>query len=371
MKRISLKVCLLSLVVAVAAMAAKETAVSSGSGVSGAVEGGLVYGMQKNANKGLGWLLDQASMTHRWDVSDKVKVVVTNAMAFTPKSDANTFNNTVGFLSPLARLSAGEFTLLNQEAYLEHKCSEGIHMSFGHMRKSFGMEGMTDRYNSWTYFYSTAHGMAQAMGWNYDLGFKWTFSDFLPGKLEVGLFRGNSVNNTSFTSTRTTKGDNSVATAIRWAGEFGSGDMSFTPALSLYLDRWAGSPADMGFGVGTGIKAGMIKANIEWLYWSTKIDPNGSAATNKASGWSVYVEPAVDLGMFDASLKWEMASNDVFAGTSTSDMNLGVAITKNYSDKLRARLMWNMFGMSDKFVYGFGGPNVSYNEFRLMVGTSW
>lgn len=335
----------------------------AGLSVSGNVEGG--YAHQFNGADASKFLIDHANLNTTYTVSDSVKFVFNSGMAFIPGTTGAgaTGFDTVSFFSP-SGFGGGQMTWSAMGAYLDWKCADGIHTSFGQFLTPFGMESMWDKYDMPTYYNSGTYGSffaaptltgglpnGNTFGWGYDVGLKVAITDILPGKLEVAITDG-----------RTTSNDSPRAT-LRWNTEIKSGDMSITPVISVLTGRWNGGPKDLGLSAGFMYKMGAIAANAEFLYGSTEIG-------NKNTMWAVILEPGFDMGMMMLSAKWEMRSitNEIAGGPGapgTTDMNVGLALSHTYANGVRVRLAYAHTGFKDA---GIGGK---VNDIRLLFGTKW
>ncbi len=319
-----------------------------GMSMGGTIEGGWALNFTTGASSSH-FILDAATMNMTYEVSDKLKVVVGNAFAVGDGgglAGGAAANSAVYFSG--ARLTSTNaapgtaFAFANNAAYLEHKCADGLTTAVGHFMMPFGMESLTSRFDSATYYYSGAYTNANTLGYTYDVGFKFTLTDYIPGTTEIAIVDGHRAN---------IAGENKTpAEAIRWWYEMKSGDMTFTPVVSAYFGRGADN---LGLSGGGMLKSGAWWANAEFVYTSQK-----TAATAKT--WSVYAEPGFDLGMANFSAKWQLNNN----GTN-SDMDIGVGLTKNYSDKLRVRLLYDFMNVSKKLAAA------SSHDVRLLLGAKW
>lgn len=322
---------------------------------SGSFEGGYGYNWGGGATDS-NFLVDHATLNMTGTISDKTSVVINNAFSVNNGAVAATTGarNARNYFSG-AVLAVGGFAYANQGAYLQHKCSDNVTTSIGHLRNPFGMEGLWSRYDMPTYYYSAAYTTAQGYGWNYDLGVKFTLTDILPGSWEIAVLDGQADNQA---------GENfSVpSAAIRWVYEMKGGDWSFSPVVSAHFGRWHGAPEDMGITAGGMFKSGGMWANLEWVMANRNLTPTG---TTRAKAMSIYVEPGMDLGMAEVSLKGEFASADATGtGTNTTDFNVGVAVGKTYTEKYRIRALYQHTNLGGKL----GAHN---NDFRLLFGTKW
>lgn len=350
------KLALIGMVCAVTANADHKPGHDSVKGMTmgGSAEAGWNMNFQPGA-RASHFIVDNAAMWMNYEVSDKLKFVVSNAFAVTDGGGlaGGGTHNTATYYSG-ARLSAGTgnalLTFANNGAYLEHKCADGLTTAVGHFMNPYGMESLNSRFDMPTYYYSGAYTKANTRQWTYDVGFKWTATDYLPGTAELALIDGHRANVT---------GENRTpALAFRWWYEAKNGDWSLTPVVSTYLGRWDGGPKDLGFTAGAMFKSSAFWANAEWVYGSQE-------TTVKNKIWSIYAEPGVDLGMAALSVKWVYNSADPAATGSTNDMDLGAALTKNYSDKLRIRLTYMFQNISKKLATN------SSHDVRLLFGTKW
>jgi hypothetical protein len=305
------------------------------------------------------FFVDNATVKMRFGVSDKVAVYFDNVASMNgagPTNAAGTFGaglNTVNYLSARGNLSGGaasRYALTNTGAYIEHSCTDNLKWGFGHQALPVGMEGMWDRYDMHSYYYTAARTAATALGMNYDVGLKLTLSDLIPGTLEWTLTDGRQVQTTT-----------ALATALRWSWTWKSGDMSLMPVVSGYFGRWRGGPKDWATTVGFNWKMSSIFANLEWFYTST----NPSFATNgETKNWSLWLEPGFDFGAAAVSFKVDMNNQKVGAAAGTTDFNVGAALSKTYADKYQVKLAYMHAGASGKL-------NNHGNDLRLLFGTKW
>jgi len=361
MNKTWVKLALVGMITAAAANADHAPGHTGAKGMTmgGSAEAGWQMGFTSGTPMASHFLVDHASMWMNAEVSDKLKFVVNNAFAVTDGGGVATgrgMNTATYFSGARLTTAAGtgtQFTFANNAAYVEHKCMDGLTTAVGHFMTPFGMEGLSSRYDMSTYYYSAAANQAFTLGWMFDLGFKWTATDYVPGTLEVALIDGHRAN---------LGGESVTPSAVaRWWYEVKGGDWSFTPVVSTYLGRWRGGPKDLGITAGGMFKAGTLFANAEWVYTSQDATMNAGA---KTKNWSLYLEPGMDLGLAKLSVKWDYNSVDAGAG-STNDMNLGAALTKDYSDKLRIRAVYMFANMSKKLAAA------STHDVRLLFGTKW
>ena len=331
---------------------ATHTPGHEGKGITmgGSFEGGYNYFWTSGVNDSQ-FLVDHAALSMTGNVSDKTTVVINNAFALRPGNALNAANtaSTANYFSN-ATLTNGGFVYSNLGAYISHKCAEGWVTSVGHMRNPFGMEGMWSRYEMPTYYYSSAYTSAQGLGWNYDLGVKFTLTDMIPGSLELTVADGHAAN---------PAGENkSPALVGRYSYAMKGGDWTFTPVVSAYYSRFSGGP-DLGITAGGMLKMGTLWVNAEWVM------VNRTVNAVKTKNSSIYVEPGMELGFADVSVKAEYNMNDVNAtGSNTNDINVGVALSKTYNEKYRIRATYQHTNLSAKV----GAHN---NDFRLLFGTTW
>lgn len=350
------KVALVGLFCAAVAQADHATG-HEGKGITmgGSIEGGYGYNWGAGATDS-NFLVDHAALNLMGTISDKTSVTISNAFAVNNGAVAATTANinTTRYFSGAA-LTAGGFTYTNLGAYLTHKWTGSVTTSIGHMRNPFGMEGLFSRYDMPTYYYSSTYTTAQGYGWNYDLGVKFTLTDILPGTAEIAVMDGQRNNQPGETFSV-------PAAVVRWWSEMKGGDWTFTPVVSGYFGRWDGGPEDMGLSAGGMLKMGAMWANVEWLMTNRNRNPAGST---REKSMSVYVEPGMDLGMADVSLKGEFVSSDLAAsGTNTSDFNVGLSLGKTYAEKYRVRATYQHANLGGKL-------GTHSNDFRVLFGTKW
>jgi len=327
-----------------------ETAATKGLTFSGSAEAGYAYTWDSTpSTKNSQWLVDSAVMNMTATLSDSTSVVISNAVSVVPVT-TNALSggiNSANYFSRFQFTNNG-FTLANNAAYIDHKLADGVHLWAGNFRVPFGMESTWARYDMHTYYYSMAFATAQGANWLYDVGVKLAVSDVIPGTLEVAVVDGRQNGAT----------DSSPAQAVKYGIEIKGGDMSITPTVSAYLGRWIGGPKDLGFTVGANWKMGTIWTNVEWLYLSQ------DNAGVKTKNMSIYVEPGFDFGVANFSLKGEWYNQDPGAGTSTSDFNIGAALSHEYEGGYRIKLAYAHGGIK-----GDLGGHV--NDIRLLLGAKF
>lgn len=333
--------------------------------MNGNVEGGYAYSWQSTPSvKDAQWLVDNLSLGLTAQVSDKVKIVVNNAMSVTPgtASALGAGWNSVAYYSRATLVGSNTrpgYTLANNAAYLEHKCTDNLTWSFGHISVPFGNEMGGDRYDKHGYYYSYGNRLARAYGWDYDLGLKLHIHDLLPGNWQLAVFDGRAID-----------AKYSPGVAFRWDMEAKSGDMTFTPSAGVLASRWRGSPGDLGFTAGLGWQMGMVSTDAEFVYTSNDI---GFGTDTKLKGWSVAVEPGFDFAFAKVSIPWEYFSYKALTAAAVNDMNLGVAITHEYADKFRIRVSYQHANLGGKGVASnyAGTAGLHGNDFRVLFGTKW
>jgi hypothetical protein len=333
------KVCFIGFVAASVAFANHE---GKAPALSGSFEGGIGYSVTPSAASGVQWFVDSVHLNHHFDVSDKTKVIVHNAFAVNGfnAGPGGTQNGSAYFSG--ATIAAGQLTFSNLAAYIQHECSKGVHMSFGNEKTVFGMESLWDRYEMHSYYYSPLYTATQVRGWNYDLSWTSHLTDIVPGSLEIQLSDGRNGRGA---------GGAAFGAALRWMYEYKSNDWSLTPVVSTLLQNWSGSPQDLGIQAGFMYKMGTLWANLDFEY--TKM-----AA---AKAWQINVEPGIDFGAAELSLKYDFVNSTT---TSTTDHWIGAAISKTYDDKYRVKATYQHQNLSGKL-----GAHV--NDFRLLFATKF
>jgi hypothetical protein len=106
---------------------------------------------------------------------------------------------------------------------------------------------------------------------------------------------------------------------------------------------------------------------VEWVYAnSSALGGVGANMFNNNKAWSIYAEPAFDLGVATVSVKFDYYTFANVAGAADlSDINIGAALTKNYSDKSRVRLTYQVAALSKKAATDMA------HDVRLLWSTSW
>jgi hypothetical protein len=246
----------------------------------------------------------------------------------------------------------GAFTMSAQAAYLEHKCGEHITTQFGFVRTPFGMENMSSRFDSATYYYSTAFTTQHNYRWDADLGVKSTFGGF--GNLEVALLEGRS-------NTANSVADfNMPSAAARWSTDMKMSGMNIMPVISGYTGRFRGGPLDLGLSAGANLKMGMFGANVEYMY--TGMSP-ADVAGDKVKGHNVWIEPMVDLGVMNISAKVDYVNAKTGDGNSNSNWNVSGAVSHDW-DKLRIRAAYTTRNLKN-------GNGPKEQDFRILFGTKF
>jgi len=338
----------LSLVFAVQAQGAEE---KKGLMIGGSFEGGYAHSWGENVAKGSQFFIDDLNTKLNFNVSDKVKVVIDEHFAADSTGNtAGTTNwNSVGQNFNNMTLTGGSLTMSAQAAYVEHKCGDHMTSQFGFVRTPFGMENMWSRYDSHSYYYSTAFSNQHTYGWDADLGIKSTFTGM--GNLEVALLEGRR-NGSAATHS------NMPSAAARWSTDTKAGGMSITPVISAYTGRWRGGPLDLGVSAGANMKMGMLGVNAEYMY--TGMSP-ADVTGDKVKGHNVWVEPTFDLGVINASAKVDYVNSKTGDGESTSNWNLSAAVTHDW-DKLRIRGAFTTRNLKQ---------GEKQHDFRVMFGTKF
>jgi hypothetical protein len=342
-----LKAVALGCLIATTAMATHTEKAAATNLNGGSAEAGLRF-VTPSSTSATQFLVDDITLNKAYEASDKVKLVFNNSFALigadtTGVTTTNSFNYWSRFriTTPVAGTIVG---FANSAAYIEHKCMEGMTWSFGHRINPFGMESMMSRYNMPTFFYSGTYLYSVTNNFLYDLGVQMHLHNLIPGDLEVAVTEGRGNGNLQVPQI-----------TARYHLTIDSGGTSFTPVLSGFWGNASAATTNIGFSGGLMAKISSLLLNAEFLY--TKL---GTAAN---ANWSLYVEPGIDLGMLLASVKWQLESS---ATATATDMHIGAALTKNFSDKLRARLLYQLASLSK--VINTAGPT---HEFRLQFGTSW
>lgn len=310
-------------------------------------------------------LVDHLGLKTHVDVSDKVKIVINKGIAIrsgSPSQGLNNAFNTTAYYSPVLVATAGGvggfLTFAVNSAYLEHRCHEKVTTWVGHFKVPFGMESMWERYDMHTYYYSGTHTVAQGYGWFYDTGAKIALNDVLPGTMELAVVDGRNSGQVY-----------SPAAAWRWYHQLKMGDGTITPVLSVYAGKWRGEPSDLGFSGGLMWKSsGSVWANAEFMYTSN--EPSPTAGT-KNKYWGIFVEPGAEFGGINVSAKAEYNNMALGAAASTNDWNVGLALSHDYSDKLRVKLAYQHLGINGNFTPLMGVAATHINDVRILLATKW
>ncbi len=319
---------------------ARSQAARSGN-LNGSVETGFVFGGPPRDSQ---WLIDQLEWNQRFDGSERVRFVFNNSVAVQSPTGLAGFNNSVNYFSPL-RLTGTNFTLASSGAYLEARVADGVGFSLGHFRIPFGMEAVTSRYDSMTYFYSAAFTQAQAGRWLWNLGMQAEITRIIPGTLTVSLVDG-----------RSAAGEASPALALHYEFSYDRGGYSLIPSVSGYVGKLSGGLRDVGFTGGFQWLAGRFSLASELILVRQDGVPFGGTYEQSTS---VYVEPTYDFGIAEIGLKGEWLYNGSF-----NDLNLGVALTKSFSDRLRLRVLFQTAGLR-------GNVRAGQQDLRIFLGTHW
>lgn len=316
--------------------AAPRTAAPKQGGFNGSVEAGFAL---SGGPTGSQWLVDQIEWNQRFDASDRVHFFFNNSLSlFTPSSSPGTFNNSVNYFSDY-RISGTGYTLANSGAYLEARFSDSVALSLGHLRVPFGLESQLTRFDTPTYFYSTAFTTAQNAGWLWDLGIQAEITRLIPGQLKLALLDG-----------RKNAGDPGLALAARYEFTLETGAFSLIPSVAAYFGKFQGDPKDIGFSVGTEWLMGRASLNAEFIHAHLR---SGAVSS------TVYVEPSFDLGIAEVSLKGEW-HNDALV----DDINAAVAITKSLPERLRLRILYQAAGL-------LGNTRANQHDIRVLLGAHW
>lgn len=349
------KVCFVGLAAATVAMANHEKMDGKAPAMGGTFEGGISYSVTPGATSGTQWFVDGLHLRNHFDVSDKTKVILENALgvngptkfaggaggASSVANESFYFSN-ARLTSAAAGVGSASFVFANQAAYIQHECAKGFYTSVGHMKTPLGMENMWNRYDMHSYYFSPAYTGAQAAGWNYDLGLKLHLVDILPGSFEFMLLDGRGL---------MTGGPSTPGVAARYHYELKSGDWSLTPVLSVLAEKWNGGPDELAVTAGGMYKMGALWFNAEWYY--------GKTAAGK--GWNITAEPGFDFGVAEFSAKYDFVNNST---ASQTDHMVGVALSKTYEEKYRVKATYEHGNLSGKL-----GAHV--NDFRLLFATKW
>ncbi len=369
-----LKLSVLALVCSAATLAAEGMKIQ----VNGSAEAGLSYSFQPDdgtgATKETQMAVDDVTMNLTADVSEKTKVVVTNSFAvsagtrraltagYPTTAFAEAFNSNNYYSAAI--LAAGRLAFANNGAYISHKCTDGIHAWVGHFKTPFGMESLTHRYDQHSYYYSTAYNAANAMNWNYDTGINVNFKDVFPGTLDAAIIDGRDHPATAASGVAQSGNHSTPGLVVRYAYDYNAGDWTLTPVASVYASTFIGGPKNFGYTAGLMWKMGTIWANAEWVQTGYNI---ATGADGKAKIRSVYIEPGIDLGMVNLSVKADFNQTktiDTGADTSTNDWELGAALSKTFEGGYRMRILYNHANFSKKA--GRAG-----NDIRILFGTKW
>lgn len=342
----------------------------SGYGELGASYGVDAVRTQPDALRGSQWMLDNLSLKYRGKY-EKLTFHFDNALSFGAPTNSPTANytNTSNFYSTKAQIRSGNLIVSNIGAFLTYKMGEKSTLSFGHLRTPFGIEGMYDRVDIPTYYYSNSYTAAQVFGWHYDFGVIFAFEDLLPGKIEVGAVDGRHP------SARHTDGSDvsSPAFTFRYSHRYQSGDVSFHSAASLYMGRFRGRPGDIGFTLGSYMKGKRIRFDLEYLFTSTMTSYTSDQATanafpgteyvggttympksldilgnarpgHRAQAWSIYAEPGFAFtDDVEATAKIEYGNHEYeFA---KEDINLAFGVAYQILQYAKLRFVYQHFNL--------------------------
>lgn len=328
--------------------------------MSGSIEGGAVavFGHPTTTTNDSAFYLDHAALNTLVTINDKTKVVINKAFSMN-----GSFTNAAGFGTAAATHSTATFfnalgtvattgtiAFAVNEAYLAHECASGVNVMGGMFATPFGIEGMWGRYDYTMYYYSFGRRAAVANGWNYDVGFGVTLSEFMPGKLEVAVTDGR-VNTTVTGGVQ----NSNPAVAARYHVKLEVGDMEITPVVSVYASRFqgGGGPNDLGLSGGLMWKMGMLMLNAEFIDVQEALTPGAT----KGSSRSIWFEPGVDLGMFSLNGKVDLART-----AGVNDTNFGLTLAKKWDNwRLRAGWMYN----------STGAGTTKWHDVRVLLGTSF
>lgn len=317
-------------------------------GTSGCIEGGWALG---GAPRDSQWLIDLIEIHQRFDPSDRVRVYFSNVFAFaSPTAAPGKSNNSSNYFSRYQLATSGTggtMTLANAGAYAEFHLLDGLTASVGHVRVPFGTESLMSRYDSPAYFYSAAISAAQNQSWLWDLGLLVSLKrTWIPGELTLGILDG-----------KATAGEGSPALTARYEVNIESGRLTFLPSASLYLGEFSRGITDVGWTLGLEALLGVVSIQAEWVRVYTEGAPGSTPVPTPTT--SIYVEPAIDLGFFEAATKVEFENTP-----GASDVHLSFAATKMFAQRLRGRVLYQAAGVLGKIRAG-------EHDFRVMLGADW
>jgi hypothetical protein len=320
---------------------------------SGHFEAGIAGSFGGSATPGLQWLVDNFELHHGYAISPATSVTLIHGFAANNVSALKATGraqDSASFFSPVsistspatATTAPGGLTYHAREAYITHRFSENFAVTMGLFRNVFGLENLIDRYQLPTYYHSRAHGLWQAMGWNYNLGVKLDIAGF-----EMTFFQALD-----------SSGRNRPSLALRYKRELTSGDWSLTPVFSIYAGKFFVGPKDIGVSAGLMAKRKNLFGNFEAVFGQRSSIPAGTLVSRD---WSIVAEPGLILPAVTLSVKGELTSNMFPIGLT--DLNLGIAVTKTF-DKFRARLLYSHINLR-------GSLGSHANELRLLFGAEW
>lgn len=342
---------------------------------SGYTELGASYGVDAiktapQALRGSQWVIDNLQLKFRGKF-DSVVFAFDNALSFGSPSTSPTapYTNSSNYFSTKAQLRSGNLVLSNIGASLNYRWSETFGVSIGHLRTPFGLEGMYDRIDIPTYYYSNSYTAAQVFGWHYDFGLILGIYDWLPGQIEVGVVDGKHPNARHSNGTEVS----SPSFVFRYSSKYAWWDSNFHSAASLYLGRFKGRPNDIGFTLGSYVKKNRWRFDLEYLFTSTmtsytsdsavaaafpgteyvggttsmpkSLDILGSARPgHRAQAWSIYFEPGYAFTeSFEMTAKVEYGNHEYeFA---KEDINLAVGFASQLTPDAKARFVYQHFNL--------------------------
>ena len=346
------KFCLAALFAATAAHAATDT--PKVSAMTGNFTAGVGYSVTPGGPNGSQWFVDGVHLKNQFDVTEKTKVIIHNAFGINGTTNGpGQFNNESVYFSgatlsstvPAGTNGTPTFSFSNLAAYVQHEATKGVTVSIGNMHSALGMEGMWDRVDMHSFYYSPVYNAINAAAWTYDLGLKLQLTDIIPGSFELQLVDGTTGGNTTFNRA----GNSTPGVVARYWYEANLGVLTVTPILSTLLENFNGGPDDLGITAGAMVHAGAAWLNAEWFYAKFSKGPLPKV-------WEITVEPGVDLGFADVSVKYDFVND---TAKSLTDHWIGAALSKAYSEKYRIKATYQHQNIS-----GTLGAHV--NDFRLL-----
>lgn len=362
---------------------------------------GISYGVDalrgQSALRGHQWLVDNIQLRYRGTVGD-LELGFDNALALSSPTTSPTYGytNSANFLSTKAQFRFGgpttagaashtsQMIFSNIGAFLRYRFTDKWSVVLGHLRVPFGLEGMHDRLDIPTYYYSNSYAAAQVFGWHYDYGVLWVGEEFFLGKLEVGFIDGRHPKAYHTDGTEVS----SPAFVFRLSKPYQSGDWQFLSAASAYLGRFRGRPGDIGFTLGSYMKNGRLRINVEYLFASTMTSYTSDLSTaqafpgteyvgetttmpgslnilgnakpgHRAQAWSIYLEPGWKFGeSFEVTAKLEYGNHEYeFA---KEDINIAAGVTHTINDSAKLRWVYQHFNL-------LGNLSTHAHDTRLLV----